>query len=201
MNMSHHSTPIRALAIVGGLAILAIILGVIFTYGRNYLGLEVVTTNPGSDVSAWTVFNAPIQHFQIKFPNYPSQSSGSFPATSTLEAVPYTEYAAKDVNGDYYAVSVETFPDSTDVSNASQFLDSVVTASVTSVSGTAVKTQAGTYSNYASEDYSLKSSTYYLRARAVLVGHTVYFVEMVSGGNTFPNFDAFAASLLLTGAA
>ncbi|HVX90503.1 MAG TPA: hypothetical protein VHC20_02585 [Candidatus Paceibacterota bacterium] len=186
---------------VGGIALLALIMGVIFMIGRQYFGLEVVTTNPGTDVTAWSVFRAPIEHFEIKFPSTPSESTGSFPATSTLDAVPYTEYAAKDVNGDYYAVSVETFPTATDVSNASAFLESIVSASATDAHATAVKTQDGRYGTYPSVDYSYKSGTYYLRARAVLVGHSVYFVQLVSGGNTFPSFDAFAATLVLTGAA
>lgn len=144
----------------------------------------------------WQEYNSQNGNFLIKFPCKPELESSPLEKEGLKITYNLVQCSTSDNNA--YQVAYTTYPQEVDTSDPKVNLKNAQDGSISAVKGALQSSTDIIYKNYPANDYTVKTPEgYVMKARNILVNHTLYSLGVIDKNNANQNYDKFINSFSL----
>ena len=195
--MSGKSNRIPTIHIIISSIVFLILVGIagIFIWGS-------IQTYKFSQPESWKEYFYTQDNFKISVPSEPKMETKETQGGQNV-TIQYNTYTSTSKTGTTYIVDVATYPLQVEEANFKEFLDQVIQGSVKSTTGvTLVSSTQTTVGQHPAANYLIKvdkdgQTAGYLKGEYILVGKTMYGVQIASENKDSPDYDKFVNSFSL----
>lgn len=148
----------------------------------------------------WKPFIAQSNRFKVSFPITPQYARELTPIPLSDEKRIYEIYAAEDVNGSTFMISIITYPATVDTSDKDSMLRGIIDELVKSnPANKLVQLQEDTYGTHPALQFRLESNEFEVQGKTFLIDKTLYLLSYIYRTDDFieEDYQRFINSFIL----